>query len=141
LALDRADLAATRIGPIRINARDFKTNEFYRTRAIQNQILDTGEFEFITFTPTNINGMPDSAAVGDSVTFTIDGELTIRDITLPQTFDVTATLVSADEITGVASAVVDRESYDLIIPNVPNVTFVEEAVELYIDFVARAIRQ
>ena len=138
LALDRADLSATQIGPIRINARDLKTNEFFRTRAIQNQILDTAEFEFITFMPTSIAGMPDSASVGESVTFTIDGDLTIRDITLPQTFDVMATVVTDTQIAGTASTVIDRGNYGLSIPNVPNVTYVEEEVELYIDFVARA---
>jgi polyisoprenoid-binding protein YceI len=138
LALDLADLAATRIGEIRINARTLETDEFLRNRAIQNQIMLTEEYEFISFVPTSVNGLPDSAKVGDSVTFSIDGDMTIRDTTLLQTFAVTATLVSDTQIEGTASAVINREQYGLTIPNVANVTYVEEEVELYIDFIARA---
>jgi polyisoprenoid-binding protein YceI len=137
LALDLANLAATEIGEIRMNARTLKTDEFFRTRAIQNQILLTEEYEFITFLPTSIEGLPDSAEVGESVTFNITGDLTVRDTTLEQTFAVTATVVSNTQIEGSASTVIDRESYGLTIPNVANVTFVEEEVELYIDFIAR----
>lgn len=137
LALNLANLAATEIGEIRMNARTLKTDEFFRTRAIQNQILLTDEYEFITFMPASVDGLPDSAEVGESVTFNITGDLTIRDITLTQTFVVTATVVSNTQIEGSASTVIDRESYGLTIPNVANVTFVEEEVELYIDFIAR----
>lgn len=136
-ALDFADLAATRFGEIRINARTLETDEFWRNRAIQNQILLTEAYEFITFTPTRLDGLPDAAIPGEPVTFNIEGDLTIRDVTLPQTFVVTATVTSDTQIVGTASALVARDAYDLVIPGVPNVANVEEMVELYIDFVAR----
>jgi polyisoprenoid-binding protein YceI len=137
LALDPNNLAASQVGVIRVNARTFDTDEYMRERAIKNRILDTAEYEFITFAPTNISGLPEKADIGDTVTFSLDGDLTIRDTTLAQTFAVTATLISDSEIHGSGSTVVLREEYGLTIPNVPNVTFVEEEVELYIDFVAR----
>lgn len=42
------------------------------------------------------------------------------------------------QITGTATAVVNRADYGLQIPSVPNVANVEEEVELYIDFTANA---
>lgn len=138
LALDPADLSQTQIGTLQINARTLLTDQNMRNRAIHNEILDTGGFEFISFVPTGIEGLPASAAVGDTVEFTINGDLTIRDITKPAAFTVTATLVSPDQITGTASTVVTRGDYELRIPNVPNVANVEEEVELYIDFTANA---
>lgn len=138
MAFDLSNLADTQIGTIQINARTLSTDNNFRNRAIQNDILRTGAFEFITFTPTAINDLPESATVGDTVTFSIDGDLTIRDTTLPATFDITATVVSAEQIDGSASTVINREAFDLSIPSVPNVANVEEEVELYIDFVARA---
>lgn len=137
MALDIANLADTQIGTIQINARTLLTDNNFRNRAIQNDILRTGAFEFITFTPTAVNELPESAAIGATVTFSIDGDLTIRDTTLPATFDITATVVSADQIDGSASTIINREAFDLSIPSVPNVANVEEEVELYIDFVAR----
>jgi len=137
LSVNLADLSQTQVGIIQINARTLATGNNFRNRAIQNEILDTGQFEFITFTPTALEGLPTSAAVGEPVTFTMSGDLTIRDITLPATFTVEATVVSETEIAGTATAVVNRADFDLQIPSVPNVANVEEEVELYIDFTAR----
>ena len=138
IAFNLDDLSQTQVGIIQISARTLKTDNDFRNRAIQNQILDTGPYELITFTPTAINGLPPSAAVGDTITFAIDGNLTIRDITLPATFTVQVTIVSETEISGIASAIVTRSDYELTIPSVPNVANVDQEVELYIDFVANA---
>jgi polyisoprenoid-binding protein YceI len=138
IAVDLNDLASTQVGLIQINARALATDNNFRNRAIQNEILDTGAHEFISFSPTSVDGLPASAAIGEEVSFTISGDLTIRDITQPAVFEVTATAVSADQLAGTASAVVLRADYGLQIPSVPNVANVEEEVELYIDFVANA---
>lgn len=138
IAADLNDLSTVQVGEIRINARTLATDNDFRNRALKNEILDTGDFEFITFSPTVVNGLPDSAAVGDTLEFTIDGDLTIRDITLPVTFTVTASPVSETQLTGSATTTIAREDFNLTIPTVPNVADVEEEVELYIDFVANA---
>lgn len=138
IALNLADLSATQVGVLQINARTLLTDNNFRNRAIQNEILNTGAFEFITFTPTAVEGLPPSAAVGEAVQFTISGDLTIRDVTLPATFNVDATAVSETQIAGTASTIVNRADFGLNIPSVPNVANVEEEVELYIDFTANA---
>lgn len=138
IALDPADLSQTQVGTLQINARSLLTDNQFRNRAIQNEILDTGAFEFISFVPTSVDGLPASVAVGDTVQFTISGDLTVRDITQPATFAVEATLVSEGQVTGTASTVILREDFGLTIPQVPNVANVEEEVELYINFTANA---
>ncbi len=138
IAVDLGDLSTAQVGTIQINARGFATDNNFRNRAINNEILDTGDFEFITFVPSAVNGLSGSASAGDTVEFTIDGELTIRDVTQPVTFNVTATVVSDTQLQGTAGAVVQRADYNLIIPSVPSVADVEEEVELTIDFVANA---
>lgn len=138
LALDLANPSSAQVGVIQINARGLTTDNNFRNRAIQNEILNTGNFEFITFTPTAVNGLPGSAAVGDTVEFTIDGDLTITDQTQPVTFNVSATLVSEGQIVGTATAVINRTDYGLNIPSVPSVANVEEEVDLIITFTANA---
>ena len=138
IAVDLNDLSTAQVGEIQVNARGLATDNNFRNRAINNKRLQTGDFEFITFAPTAVTNMPASAAVGDTVDFIIDGDLTIRDITQPVTFNVTATVASDSQLEGTASAVVQRADYGLTIPNVPDVADVEEEVELYIDFVANA---
>ena len=136
IALDFTDLSTAQVGEIQINARTLETDNEFRNRAIQNEILDTGDYEFISFVPTAVSGLPDSAAVGEEINFTIEGDLTVRDITAPVTFSVVATAVSEDQISGTATAVVSREVYGLTIPEVPNVANVEDEVDLIISFVA-----
>lgn len=138
IAVDRSDLSATQVGIIQVNARTLVTDNDFRNRAINNEILNTDEHEFITFTPTAISGLPDSVDIGETVNFTIVGDLTIRDITNEATFNVEATLVSDTELVGTASTIVSRTDYNLIIPSVPNVANVEEEVELYIDFMSNS---
>ncbi|MFN2125767.1 MAG: YceI family protein [Candidatus Promineifilaceae bacterium] len=138
IALDLNDLSTAQVGTIQVNARGLATDNNFRNRAINNEILQTGDYEFITFVPSGIEGLPASATVGDTVEFAINGDLTIRDITQPVTFNVTATVASDSQIEGTAGTIVQRGDYNLIIPSVPNVADVEEEVELYLDFVANA---
>lgn len=136
IALNLSDLSTAQVGQIQINARSLVTDNDFRNRAIQNEILDTGDYELITFVPTAVSGLPASAVVGEAISFTIDGELTIRDVTESVTFSVTATAVSASQISGTATATVLRDTYGLTIPEVPSVANVEEEVDLIITFVA-----
>jgi polyisoprenoid-binding protein YceI len=138
IALDLTDLNTARVGVIQINARTLITDNNLRNRAIQNEILDTGQYEFITFSPRSVIGLPASVEIGEEVTFSIEGDLTIRNISHPVTFTVVARAVSSDQIVGTASAVINRKEFDLSIPSVPNVANVEEEVELYIEFAAYA---
>lgn len=137
LALNLEDLSQTQVGIIQINARTLTTDNGNRNRAMQNQILQTGSYELITFTPTAVTNLPARANIGETISFAIAGELTIRNISQPVLFTVTATAVSDSQINGTASTVINRGDFNLVIPNVPSVANVEEEVELYIDFVAR----
>jgi len=133
--------ADSEVGTIRINVRTLMTDQEMRNRTIRGQILQSSqdEFEFSEFQPTAIEDMPDSITMGEPFTFTLIGDLTVRDITNSVTWDVTITPVSEDEITGLATAQVMRADYNLIIPSVPSVANVSEEVDLEIEFTARAV--
>ncbi len=139
IAINLDDLAATQVGVITINARTLLTDNNFRNNAIRNRILNTDQYEFITFTPTQIIGLPASAAAGQEVSFQIVGNLTIRDVTNPVTFDVAATAVSPTQLVGTATATVTRAAYNLVIPSVPDVANVTDEVQLAIDFAATAV--
>lgn len=132
------DRKQAQVGAIQVNARTLKTDSEMRDRMIQNEILKSFDFEYITFIPSEISGLPQKAAFGTPVNFQITGELTIRDVTQTVTFDVSATLVDANRLEGSARATVLRSDYGLVIPNVPSVTEVSNEVLLEIDFIALA---
>lgn len=140
IAANAQDLSTAQVGIIQVNARTLLTDNNFRNNAIRNQILDSNTYEFITFTPTAVNGLPESVAVGDEVTFEIVGDLTIRDITKETTFTVTVTLVAEDRLEGFATTQVLRSDYELIIPEVPGVANVTDEVILEFDLVATAIQ-
>lgn len=138
LLLDMNDTAAAKVGTIQVNARTLLTDNNFRNRAVRNRILFTDAFEFITFEPTAVTGLPETVAEGDPVTFQITGDLTVRDTTNPVTFDVTATAMSPTRIEGTATTTINRQDFDLQIPSVSGVADVDEEVILEIDFVAEA---
>jgi polyisoprenoid-binding protein YceI len=130
------DLSTAEIGPVTVNARTLATDSSFRDRAIKNQILSTDQYEFITFTPTAITGLSGPGAVGESYDFQIAGDLTIRDVTQPVTFEATATALSESEVQAIATTTILRSDYNLTIPQVSQVAGVDEEVILEIEFVA-----
>ena len=136
IALDKSDLSAAQVGMIQVNARTLVTDDDRRNQAIRNRILNTDNYEFITFTPTEISGLEGTAAVGQEFTFQITGDLTIRDVTKPVVFDVTAQLVSEDQLTAHAETKIQRGDFNIVIPSVPFVANVGEEIALEINLVA-----
>jgi polyisoprenoid-binding protein YceI len=134
------DYSQTTISPIVIDASVLATDSNMRNNQIRRAILQTNqpEYQFITFTPTAVEGFPASAAVGDNLALIVTGDLTIRDITQPISFEVTVTPLSESELQGSARATLLRSDFGLEIPSVPSVADVSEEVLLEFDFVAVA---
>ncbi len=140
LAIDTADPAKTTVSTITIDARDLRTDRDLRNRAIRRFILESNkdEYRFITFTPTGITGLPAQAGAGDTFTFQIAGDLQIKDVTKPVTFDVEVKADSDTEITGLAKATIKRSDFNLSIPSAPGVADVTDDVRIELAFTAKA---
>ncbi|WP_448337961.1 YceI family protein [Chloroflexus aurantiacus] len=139
IALDPNYPQAAQVGVIQINARTLTTDNELRNRAIKNAILRTNQFELITFTPRVITGLPDTVTIGVPFEFTIEGDLTITDVTRPVTFTVTVTPVSQSEISGLATTTILYRDFNLTIPDSPSVDTVADEVRLELEFVATLI--
>lgn len=136
IRVDLDDLASSELGTIVIGAQTFSTDSGNRDRAIRGPILDSSTFPEITFVPTAIEGLNGSATVREELSFTVTGDLTIRDVTAEVTFEVTAVLANDGRLEGTASATVLRSVYGLEIPSVASVANVSDEVLLGINFVA-----
>ena len=143
IILDFANTAASQVGVVRINVRTLATDEERRDRATRSRILNSAEdrYEFVDFTPTALEGLPGSVSVGDTATFTIVGDLKIRDITAEERFAATVTVVAEDRLEGTAEATILRSTYDLAVATPPFVADVGEEVLLGIKFIATAVDQ
>ena len=138
LAFDFSDPGSAQLGTISVNVRDLATDSAFRDRVIKNRILLTDSYEYVSFTPTDISGLPNTVSAGDSFTLQIMGELTLTDTTLPATFDATVTAVSEDELTGVATTTFEYADFGLEIPFSQSVDAVAPEVTLELDFTAKA---
>ncbi len=139
IALDWADASSAQVGVIQINARSFYTDDIFRDEALHTFIIDSPAFPLATFTPTSIDGLSGQIEAGETAVFTIVGNLAIRDITQEVTFMVTAVPISPTRLEGRAEATINRADFDLIIPEVPKVANVDEAVLIEIEFVGTAV--
>ena len=133
-------MSKTTISPLQIDARDLTTDSGMRNGAIRRFILESNkdEYRYITFTPTAIEGLPSAAKAGDAFSLKVTGDLKIRDVVNPATFDVNVAVNSENELSGSAKTTVTRTAYQLNIPNVPSVADVTDEVQLELAFVAQA---
>ena len=141
--IDFGDPRASELGTIVVNARTFVTDSSFRDRAIRNAILQSSQdrYEFLSFSPTGLNGIPDQIAIGQTIEIEIVGDLTIRDITLPTTWLASVTIESEQQISARADTRVLRSDFGLEIPSVPAVAGVDDEVALTIEFSAQRIEQ
>lgn len=139
IAIDPANPTAAQVGTIQVNARTLVTDNDFRNRAIKNAILQTDQFEFVTFKPTSITGLPSSVEANQAFTFQMAGDLTVRDVTKPVVFDVTVTPISTSELRGSAKTSLLYRDLGLNIPDSPSVDTVADEVRLELDFVARTV--
>jgi len=136
IAADLDDLDTAQVGTIRINARTLTTDADGRNRMLKNQILQTDQHEYITFTPRQMVGLPETVTVGQSFTFQMAGDLTIKDVTRDATFDVVVTPTAENRLEGTASSSIRYADWGVSIPQVPSVAGVADQVALHLDFVA-----
>jgi polyisoprenoid-binding protein YceI len=138
IAFDPADPSTAQLGTILVDARTLTTDDESRTRALGNRFLNTAQYEYISFTPTQLAGLPDSVTAGQAFTFQATGDLTIKDVTKEATFDVTVTPTSDGSLDGTATTTIQYADWGVNIPSVPLVASVDNNVTLQLAFSATA---
>jgi polyisoprenoid-binding protein YceI len=134
-----ANAAQANIGPVRVDAGSFVTDDELRDSTLRALILQADQYPDIVFTPTSSTGLPEAAGVGDELAFEVTGDLTIREVTRPVTFAVTLEVLSADRLQGRAEATILRSDFGLTIPAVPGVAEVGAEVRLRFTFIAERL--
>jgi polyisoprenoid-binding protein YceI len=138
IAFDWSDPSSVQVGTILVNARTLTTDNDFRNRAIKNQILVTDTYEFVTFVPTQLTGLPASVSANEPYEFQIVGDLTVRDVTREVVFDTIVVTASETQLEGSAVATIRYADYGITIPQARSVTSVSDEVRLEIEFVATA---
>lgn len=125
-------------GEVRIDARVFKTDAQNRDNAVARYIFKSEDprYTHIVFKPTQVTNLQTSLSQSTSHTFTVQGDLTIVDVTKPVSFAVTVTNTNG-VFTGEASTTISRKDFNISIPSVPFVASADDEVKLKLMFVSK----
>jgi len=134
LLIDFAQPSNTQIGDIVIDVSQFTSDESRRDNFIRNNGLESAQYPLATFTPQSIDGLPAQIAEGESVSFTMTGDLTLKESTRSVTWNVTLTLVG-DQIVGTASTEILMSDFG-VGPIQLAFLATEDQATLFFDFVA-----
>jgi len=124
-------------GVITVNMTTLATGEDRRDGWLQDKGPQFSQFPEAKFVATSIEGAPDSFTDDEEVSFQLLGDLTVRDATVPVTFDVTAT-VSGDTLTGVAETNMNISDFGIAPPDFARTLKVADPFVIRIELTATA---
>ena len=108
------------------------TDRPQRDNFIKRSVLQTNQYPTAVFVPTQVAGLPSPLPQSGQVSFKLTGDLTIRNVTKPVTWDVTAS-VQGNQVTGQATTAFKFEDFSLTRPSVPVVLSIEDNIKLELD--------
>jgi polyisoprenoid-binding protein YceI len=112
-----------------VDVSSLKSDQAMRDGYVSRQILQTSQYPQVVFVPAHVDGLPATLPQSGNVAFKVTGNLTIRDVTKPVTWDVTGTVTSGDA-TGFATTTFTFEDFNLPQPRVPVVLSVVDKITL-----------
>jgi polyisoprenoid-binding protein YceI len=122
---------------VAVDLRGLESDDPKRDEKLAGRWLVTNRFPMATFVSTGIEASQDSFQEGEEVSFRMEGDLTIRDVTRPVTFQVQARLVGT-RLEGQASAAILMSDFGIDPPNLLGFVRVEDVVELTVGIIAQA---
>ena len=125
-----------KITKISVDLRTLTSDQSRRDSRIRTQWLESEKYPFAEFTSTDVQDIPDSYTEGQEVSFKLIGDMKIRDVTKPVTFDVKGKL-EGDTITGSATSKILMKDFGFDPPNVAGMLTVEDGVTVTINFTAK----
>src|SRR5690606_3300185 len=100
---------------------------------VRRRTLQTEEYPTAVFVPTAVRSAPSPLPTSGEFTFELDGELTIREVTRPITWQVTARAADGT-YSGTATTEFTFGTFELDIPRVASVLSIRDNIRLEYDF-------
>ena len=135
IVLDKSGKVVPARSKITINLASLTSDESRRDGYVQRRTLETSQFPNAIFTVTEVTGLPAALPNEGDHTFKLTGDFTIKDVTKPVSWDVTAAF-SPQEVTGSANTSITFEQFELDKPSVLIVLSLADTLKLEIDFTA-----
>ncbi len=126
--------AKSQVGPVVINVSQFKSDEDRRDNFIRGNNLQSSKYPTATFAMRASDGLPAQVKAGDQVSFSMTGDLTVKQTTKPVTWNVTLKY-DAQQLSGSATTNIKMSDFGVGPIQIPLLS-TEDNVKLVFDFVA-----
>ena len=136
ILVDRENPQNSSIGPIRVDISQLTSDNQRRDNTIRERFLESAKFPIVEFTLIEIQGLPESYQEGQQITFQVSGDLTVRDVTKPVTFEVSF-VGESDTITGEATTTILMSNFGFGPISIGGILNTEDEVKVKFVFVAR----
>ncbi len=117
-----------------VNLASLASDSGNRDRFVRNNTLQTSRFPDAVFVPKVAAGLPWPVPTSGEVEFRLIGDMTIRDVTAPLTWDGVGTF-TAEGATGRVKTAFKFELFDMDVPSLRILLSVENNIRLELDFV------
>ncbi len=135
IALNRGDPSASRIGEIVVDVRQLRSDNSLRDRRLRQDFLASDDHPLATFATTSIEGAPAEIPESGEVELRLVGDLTVKETTVPTTWDTTVELVG-DELVATATTTVKMSDLGIGPISVAGLVRSEDEVTLTFELVA-----
>ncbi|MBK9549316.1 MAG: YceI family protein [Gemmatimonadetes bacterium] len=133
IALDKAGKVVSSGSKITIDLTLLKTDRDRRDGYVQRNTLETATHPNAVLVVKEITGLPAKMPTTGALSFTLVGDLTLKGVTKPTTWTVTAT-ASPTGLTGTAKTKFTFSEFGIAVPRVPVVARVDDPIQLELDF-------
>lgn len=116
-----------------IDVTNLVSDKQRRDGFIRGRVLQTQQYPNVTFVPSSVKGLSAPVPKTGSRSFDITGDLTVRNVTKPTTWRVTARF-AGDHVTGSAKTGFTFADFGMEQPRVPVVLSVADSIHLELDF-------
>ena len=116
-----------------IRLADLESDSDRRDNYLRRNTLATDEYPDAVFVPTGFRELPSPIPTSGEARFLLDGELTIRDVTRPVTWQVGAEFAGG-AVLGRAETTFTFDEMGLTVPRVGSVLSIREDIRLEFDF-------
>jgi polyisoprenoid-binding protein YceI len=134
IAFDAAGKVIPAESKLTIDATAFKSDKDRRDGYVQRRLLETEKYPTVEFVPTVIRGLPASIPASGARSFEMDGNLTVKGVTRPTTWKVSANF-QGDKVTGNAYTGFTFADFEMEKPSVSVILTLADDIRLEYDFV------
>jgi polyisoprenoid-binding protein YceI len=118
-----------------VDLRTLTSDSSRRDNRIRQQWLESNSYPLAEFVATGLEGFPETVAEGQDISFRVVGDMTIREVTRPLTFETTARL-DGETITGVATTQLLMRDFGFEPPSILGMLEVTDGVTVTVEFTA-----